>query len=47
MNRAARLRDRPEHRNAVDEEILLAGVIVDETIRQNADVAVLEQLANE
>ena len=39
--------DRPEHRNALDEEILLAGVIVDETNRQNADVAVLEQLANE
>ncbi len=43
----AEARDCPEHRNAVDEEILLAGVIVDEANRQNADVAVLEQLTNE
>ena len=36
-----------EHGNALDEEILLADVIVDEANRQDADVAVLEQLSNE
>ena len=43
----AEARDGPKNRNPLDEEILLAGIIVEEADRQNADVAILEKLTHQ